>query len=62
MAKYNLVWHLQVHHNVVMKSSKVEHPSTLNEGPMHQDQVAMNVQVLSNPLAQFHFNEQKAMV
>ncbi len=62
MAKYNLVWHLQVHHNVVMKSSKPEHPSILNEGPMHQDQVAMNAQVLSNLLARFHCNEQKAMV
>jgi len=61
MAKYNLVWHLRVQHNVVMKSGKPKHPSTPNEGPMLQDQMAMNVWVLSNLLARFHCNEQKAM-
>jgi hypothetical protein len=31
------------------------------EGPRHQDHVVMNVQVLSNSLAQFHHNKQTAI-
>jgi hypothetical protein len=61
IAKYNLVWHLQMHHNVIMKFGKHGHSSIPDEGPMHQNQVAMNVRVLNNPLARYHCNEQKGM-
>jgi len=51
MAKYNLVRHLSMHHNVVMDSSKFKCPSIQKEGPRHQNHATMNVQVLSNLLA-----------
>jgi hypothetical protein len=56
------VRHLRVHHNVTMEPSKLGHPSTQEQGPRIQDHEAMNVWVLSNPLACFHHNEQKAIV
>ncbi len=34
MAKYNLIWHLWVHHNVVMEFGKFRRPSTQKEGPI----------------------------
>jgi hypothetical protein len=34
MAKYNLVWHLQTHHNVTMEPSKPGCPSTREQGPI----------------------------
>ncbi len=48
-------------HNVVMEPSKPERPSTWEEGLKHQNHVAMNAQVLNNPLAQFYYNEKKAI-
>jgi hypothetical protein len=57
MAKYDLVQHLQAHHNVTMEAGKLGCPSTQEEGLKHQDHATMNVQVLSNPLAQFWCNE-----
>ncbi len=62
MTKYNLVWHLRAHHNVVMELNKPGHSSTWEEGLRVQDHMAMNAQVLSNPLAWFRHNEQKAIV
>jgi hypothetical protein len=63
IAKYNLVQHLWVHHNVTM-DLEGHHgprcPCTRKEGPKHHDYTTMNKQVLSNPLAQFRRNEQKA--
>jgi hypothetical protein len=44
-----------------MEPSKPEHPSTREEGLKHQNHMAMNVQVLNNPLAQFCCNEHKAI-
>ncbi len=35
MVKYNLVRHLQTHHNVIMEAGKPEHPSTKEEGLRH---------------------------
>jgi hypothetical protein len=61
MAKYNLVQHLWAHHNVVVESSKPEHSSTWEEGPRVQDHTTMNAKVLSNPLAWFRRNDQKAI-
>ncbi len=46
---------------MVMELGKPKHPSTQEEGPRHQDHVAMNVWVLSNLLVWFHCNEQKAI-
>jgi len=54
MAKYNLMWHLWAHHTITMESNKLEHPSIWEQGPKVQDHATMNVQVLNNPLAQFH--------
>jgi hypothetical protein len=48
IAKYNLVRHLWVHHNVTMEP---ERPSTQEEGPRHQYHATMNVWVLNNLLA-----------
>jgi hypothetical protein len=59
MAKYNLVRHLQVSHNVVMELGKHGCPSTWEEGPRVQDHAAMNAQVLSKPLAHFRHNEER---
>jgi hypothetical protein len=59
--KYNLVRHLQARHNVTMELGKLGHPSTRKQGVRVQDHAAMNVWVLSNHLAQFRHNEQKAM-
>jgi hypothetical protein len=44
-----------------MELSKLECPFTQKQGLRVQDHTTMNVQVLSNPLAQFHYNEQKAI-
>ncbi len=60
-SKYNMAWHLWAHHNVTMESSKPECPSTWELGPKVQDHVAMNSWVLSKHVAQFHYNEQKAI-
>ncbi len=62
VTKYNLVWHLQIRHNVIMEPSKLEHPSTWKEGPKHKNHVAMNAWVLNNPLAQFCHNEHNVIV
>jgi len=62
MIKCNLVQHLQVRHNVTMESGKLKRPSIWEQGPKVQDHATMNVQVLSNLLAQFHHNEQKVVV
>jgi len=51
-----------MHHNVVIESSKPKCPSTWEESPRHQNHVAMNAWVLSNPLAQFYCNEKKTIV
>jgi hypothetical protein len=59
--KYNLIQHLQTHHNVTMELSKLEHPSTWEQGLKVQGHAAMNAHVLSNPLAQFCRNEQKVI-
>jgi hypothetical protein len=45
-----------------MELVKPECPSTWEEGLRHQNHVAMNAQVLSNPLTQFYCNEKKAIV
>ncbi len=55
--KYNLVCHLHVHHNVIMEPSKPKCPFTWEEGPRHQNHMAMNARVLSSPLARIHCNE-----
>jgi hypothetical protein len=44
-----------------MEASKPRHPSIWEQGLKVQDHVAMNVWVLSNLLAQFCCNEQKAI-
>ncbi len=62
IVKYNLVWHLQVHHNVTMEPGKPICPSTWEQIPKVQNHAAMNVRVLNNPLTWFHYNEQKAIV
>ncbi len=59
--KYNLVWHLRAHHNVVMDPCQPGCPSTREEGLRVQDHTAMNLWVLNNPLACFCRNEQKAI-
>jgi hypothetical protein len=46
---------------VITEANKPEHPSTWEEGLKHQDHMAMNVRVLNNPLAQFCYNEHKAI-
>ncbi len=51
MAKYNLVRHLRVCHNVTMELGKRGRPSTREQGPRVQDHATMNLQVLNNPLA-----------
>jgi hypothetical protein len=61
MAKYNSIQHLQVCHNVVMELGKPGCPSTREEGPRHQNHIAMNVWVLNNLLAWFCHNEQKVV-
>ncbi len=61
MAKYNLVQHLWVHHNVTMDLGKPKHPFILEQGPRVQDHAAMNALVLINLLAWFCHNEQKAI-
>jgi hypothetical protein len=61
IAKYNLVQHLQARHNVTMELNMPRCPFTWEEGPRHQKHTTMNVWVLSNPLAQFHCNEYKAI-
>jgi hypothetical protein len=45
-----------------MELGKLEHPSIWEEGPRHQNNVAMNVRVLSNPLAQFYHNEKRQLL
>ncbi len=60
IANYNLVCHLQAHHNVIVELGKLERPSIWEEGPLHQGHAIMNVQVLNNTLTQFHHNKQKA--
>jgi hypothetical protein len=45
-----------------MELGKPEHPSTWEEGPRHQNHVAMNARVLSNPLAQFYHNEKRQLL
>jgi hypothetical protein len=45
-----------------MELGKLICPSIRKESLKHQNHVAMNVQVLNNPLTQFHHNEQKAIV
>jgi len=62
ITKYNLVQHLRSHHNVVIESSKPAHPSIWEESMRHQNHVAMNVWVLSNPLAQFYHNEKRQLL
>jgi len=44
-----------------MEPSKPKHPSTWEESLKHQNHVAMNAWVLSNPLAQFYHNEKKTI-
>ncbi len=44
-----------------MELDKPGCPSTQEQGLKVQDHMAMNAQVLSNPLAQFCCNEQKAI-
>jgi hypothetical protein len=44
-----------------MAPSKPKHPSTREESPRHQNNVAMNAWVLNNPLAQFYRNEKKTI-
>jgi hypothetical protein len=61
MAKYNLVWHLQMRHNVVMELGKPGCPSTREEISEQQNHETMNACVLNNPLVWFHCNEQKAI-
>ncbi len=51
MAKYNLVQHLEICHNVVMELGKPKCPFTWEEGPRRQNHIAMNVWVLNNLLA-----------
>jgi hypothetical protein len=57
MTEYNLVWHFWARHNATMEPSKLDHPSIQKQGLKVQDHMAMNAQVLSNPLAQFRRNE-----
>jgi hypothetical protein len=45
-----------------MELGKPKCPSTQEKNPRHQDHVAMNAQVLINPLAWLRHNEQKAIV
>ncbi len=61
IVKYNLVQHLQAHHNVTMEPSKPRHPSIWDQSLRVQDHMVMNVWVLSNLLALFYYNEQKAI-
>ncbi len=42
-SKYNLVQHLQTHHNVTMEPSKLKHPFTWEQSLKVQDHVTMNV-------------------
>ncbi len=51
MAKYNSVWHLQVHHNVTMELGKPGCPSSHEQGLRVQDHIIMIAWVLNNPLA-----------
>ncbi len=59
--KYNLIWHLWAHRNVTMESGKLGCPSIRKEGPRRQDHMTINAWVLSNPLAWFRHNDQKAI-
>jgi len=59
--KYNLVRHLQVCHNVTMQLSKPKCPCIQEHGSKVQDHMVINTWVLSNLLAWFHCNEQKAI-
>jgi hypothetical protein len=61
MAKYNLVVHLRVCHNVTMELGKLRCPSIQEEGSKHENHVTMNMLVLNNPLAWFCHNEQKVI-
>jgi hypothetical protein len=45
IAKYNLVQHLQMWHNVIMELGKLGHPSIWEDDLRHQDHLAMNAWV-----------------
>jgi len=47
IAKYNLVWHLQIWQNVIMELGKFRHPSIWEEASKHQDHVVMNANLWS---------------
>jgi hypothetical protein len=61
IAKYNLVQCLQTCHNVTMELGKPKHPFIHKQGPKVLQHATMNAWVLSNPLAQFCHNKQKAI-
>jgi len=61
MPKYNLVQHLWAHYNVVMESNKPECPSIQKEGLNIKITWPSTHQVLSNHLAWFYHNDQKAI-
>jgi hypothetical protein len=57
MAKYNLVQHLQVYHNITMELSKHGRPSIREHDSRVQDHTVMDAQVLNNLFAWFSHNE-----